>query len=111
MLALRLRLLGLGGYQLIRNDGTVPGDAGFYLVAWQIDAIASLVAEKTLSEVHERLAAIKLAHGLDEDDFWDPDEAPEEYEELRHRPASVDRGHLSRARGLPASAGLRARRR
>jgi hypothetical protein len=72
-------------YQAIRDSGAVPDDAGFFLVAWQIDAIASLVAETALSEMDERLAAIKRAHGLDEDDFWDPDEAPQEYEALRRQ--------------------------
>ena len=46
-------------YQSIRNAGTVPDDAGFYLVAWQIDVIASLFAEKAFRELDERLAAIE----------------------------------------------------
>ena len=72
-------------YQSIRNAGTVPDDAGFYLVAWQIDVIASLFAEKAFRELDERLTAIERAHGLEEGDFWGPDEAPEEYETLRHK--------------------------
>ena len=71
-------------YQSIRNAGTVPDDAGFYLVAWQIDVIASLFAESALQEMDERITALKRACGLEEGDFWPPDEAPEEYETLRH---------------------------
>ncbi|HEV2973074.1 MAG TPA: hypothetical protein VGY55_24115 [Pirellulales bacterium] len=72
-------------YQSIRNAGTVSDDAGFYLVAWQIDVIASQFAEKAFCEMDERLAAIERAHGLEEADFWGPNEAPEEYETLRHK--------------------------
>ena len=72
-------------YQSIRNAGTVPDDAGFYLVAWQIDVIASRFAEKAFCETDERLAAIERTHGLEEGDVWGPDEAPEEYETLRHK--------------------------
>ena len=63
-------------YQSIRNAGTVPDDAGFYLVAWQIDVIASLVAEKAFREQDERLAAIERHDGLEEGDSWGPTRRP-----------------------------------
>jgi len=69
-------------YQAIRNSGDVSTEAGFYLVSWQIDAIASIDAEEALRDIDERLAAIREAHGLEEGEFWSPGEAPKEYEEL-----------------------------
>jgi len=75
----------LAVYQAIRDDGALPGDASFYLIAWQIDALSSLIAEAALSEMDDELSAIQKAHGLDEEDFWEPGEAPEEYEQLHHR--------------------------
>jgi hypothetical protein len=71
-------------YQSIRNTGSVPDDAGFYLVAWQIDVIAGLFAEKAFCETDKRLEAIERAQGLEEGDFWGPNEAPGEYETLGH---------------------------
>jgi len=70
-------------YQAIRDSGSVPTEAGFYLVSWQIDAIASTVAEEALRDLDERLSAIQEAHGLEEGEFWSAGEAPKEYEELQ----------------------------
>jgi hypothetical protein len=70
-------------YQAIRDSGVLPPEAGFYLVSWQIDAMTSQLAEETLRPMDDELAAIQVAHGLGEDEFWRPGEAPEEYEQLR----------------------------
>jgi hypothetical protein len=70
-------------YQAIRDSGVLPPEAGFYLVSWQIDAITSQLAEEALRPMDDELAAIQAAHGLGEDEFWRPGEAPEEYEQLR----------------------------
>jgi hypothetical protein len=72
-------------YQSIRDSGAVPDDAGLYLVTWQIDAMACMFAEQAFCELDERLAAMEREHGLEEGDFWGPDEAPKEYETLRRQ--------------------------
>ena len=74
----------LQAYQAIRDSGVLPPEAGFYLVAWQIDAMTSLLAEEALRDLDEKLSAIQAAYALEEGDFWPADEAPEEYEQL-HR--------------------------
>ena len=74
----------LQAYQAIRDSGVLPPEAGFYLVAWQIDAMTSLLAEDALRDLDEKLSAIQAAYELEEGDFWPADEAPEEYEQL-HR--------------------------
>lgn len=73
----------LAVYQAIRDSGCLPAEAGFFLVSWQIDAMASDEAEYRLRHLDELMEAVKKKHGLDEDDFWLPEEAPQEYERLR----------------------------
>jgi hypothetical protein len=68
-------------YQAIRTAGTLPEEASFFLVAWQIDVITFEHAEEALREQEDRLEAIKRQHGLAEDDSWPPNEGPPEYEE------------------------------
>jgi len=72
-------------YQAIRDAGVLPADAGFYLVAWHIDAMSSLAAERELRHLDERMLAIEQEHGLAEDEIWLPEEAPAEYEQLRQQ--------------------------
>jgi len=67
-------------YQAVRDSGILPEDAGFYLVSWQVDALAEHVAETTLRDLDERLSAIERKHRLEEDEVWEPDEAPPEYQ-------------------------------
>jgi hypothetical protein len=67
-------------YQAIRDSGILPEDASFYLVSWQVDALAEHAAETTLRDLDERLSAIEREHGLEEDEIWEPDEAPPEYQ-------------------------------
>jgi hypothetical protein len=50
----------LAVYQAVRNAGDLPEEAGFYLVAWQVDAIASQRAETELRELEEIEAAVIL---------------------------------------------------
>lgn len=73
----------LAVYQAIRNSGLLPQDAGFYLVSWQIDEITEVNAINVLGHLDDRLRAVEKKHGLREGEFWSPDEAPPEYEELR----------------------------
>ena len=69
-------------YQAIRDSGLLPADAGFWLVSWLIDELASELAETALDPLEDRLRAIEAAHGLSEDDIWEPDEALAEYTEV-----------------------------
>jgi hypothetical protein len=75
----------LAVYQAIRDSGVLPADAGFYLVAWEIDTITDHRAETALSHLDDRLRAIEAAHGLEEDEFWEPGEAPAEYRDALER--------------------------
>lgn len=75
----------LAVYQAIRRSGSLPEEAGFYLVAWQADALTSLRAESELHELDERLEEIEELYDRDEEGDWPSGEAPEEYEELLDR--------------------------
>jgi hypothetical protein len=70
----------LAVYQAIRASGLLPEDAGFYLIAWQIDEIVNRRAETALADIEQELTAIEATHGLEEGEFWGPGEAPPEYE-------------------------------
>jgi hypothetical protein len=72
----------LAVYRAIRDSGLLPVDAGFYLVSWQVDAIAGRLAETSLGDLDARLKALEDAHGLEEGELWEPGEAPAEYEDL-----------------------------
>jgi hypothetical protein len=71
----------LAVYQAVRAAGSVPDDAGFYLVSWQIDAITTEHAEEALQAYEDLLRAIERRHGLAEDECWPPGGSPPEYEE------------------------------
>ncbi len=45
----------LAVYQAVRDAGSVPAEAGFYLVSWQIDAITLGHAEDALRPYEDRL--------------------------------------------------------
>jgi hypothetical protein len=69
--------------QAIRDAAVLPPAAGFYLVSWQIDAISNEVAEIELADMEQQLRAIERKHGLQDDEFFLPGEAPDEFEQLR----------------------------
>ena len=90
-------------------SGSLPEDAGFYLVSWQIDAVAGRHAEQALRHLDDQLEAIERAHGLDEGEAWEPGEAPPEYAAVlrRHHDAwdKISRGEaraIRRGRHGPA---------
>src|SRR4051794_1428924 len=70
----------LAVYQEIRNSQILPEDAGFYLIAWQVDSIASAHAETDLRHLDERLEAIEAAHPLVDEEAWESGEASAEHE-------------------------------
>jgi len=63
----------------------LPEAAGLYLVAWQIDAMTSEIAEDALRHLQEQMDAVLKAHDLNEEDIWGSGAAPPEYEELRQQ--------------------------
>jgi len=73
----------LAVYRAIRDAGSVPEDAGFFLVSWQIDAITLLDAEDALRPYEERLEVLRKKHGLDEDEPPSSGEGPPDYEEAQ----------------------------
>jgi hypothetical protein len=99
----------LAVYRAIRDSGVLPDDAGFYLVSWQIDAIAGHRAEEALHHLDERLRSIESAHGLGEGEVWEPGEAPAEYQDVlenyRSAWAEIFAAELEK-RGEPAIAAL-----
>src|SRR5712692_4215496 len=62
----------LAVYRAVRDAGSVPEEAGFYLVSWQMDALILADADAALSEYDDRLDAIRQAHGLEADEAWPP---------------------------------------
>ena len=66
----------LAVYQAVRDSGCLPAEAGFYLVSWQIDAMASQDAEISLCHLDEQMKAIEEAYGLEEGEFWPPGQGP-----------------------------------
>jgi hypothetical protein len=75
----------LAVYQAVRDSGDLPAEGGFYLVAWQVDAIASQRAEIELREWDHRLEEIEETHGRNDDGDWPSGSAPAEYDELLER--------------------------
>jgi hypothetical protein len=71
----------LAVYQAIRNSSSLPEEAGFYLVSWQIDAITLEQTEGVLQPYDDRLVEIREALGLGEEEWIPPGERPPEYEE------------------------------
>ena len=71
----------LAVYQAIRNSASLPEEAGFYLVSWQIDAITLEQADDALQPYEDRLAEIRQAHGLGEEEEIAPGQGPPEYQE------------------------------
>jgi len=75
----------LAVYKSIRDSRSLPDEAGFYLVSWQIDLITLDHSEEALREQEDRLEAIQKQHGLDEDESWPLGEGPPEYEEAQQQ--------------------------
>ena len=75
----------LAVYRAVHRDGCLPLEAGYYLVAWQADVIASERAEIELRDLDDQMEAVKQAHELAEDDFWTADDEPPEFRQLRER--------------------------
>ena len=73
----------LSVYQAVRDAGSVPPEAAFFLISWVVDAITLADAEEVLAAQQDRLADIKAKHGLEVDDDWPENQVPQEYEQAQ----------------------------
>ncbi len=73
----------LAVYRAVRDAGSVPEDAAFFLVSWQIDAITLLDAEEALQPYEQRIAVLRQKYGLDKEEPPQPGEGPPDYEEAQ----------------------------
>jgi hypothetical protein len=67
-----------------RDNGTVPADAGFFLVAHILLAMAdeSIPEDPKVRELGHELEVMERDYGLPDEKTWEPGEAPEEWEAL-----------------------------
>jgi hypothetical protein len=75
----------LAVYRAVRDAGSVPNEAGFFLVAWILDVLTDERAEEGLREFEERLEQVRQKYGLEEETSVNPDETPPEYREAMQR--------------------------
>jgi hypothetical protein len=75
----------LAVYQAVRDAGSLPPEAGFYLVAWQTDLMTAEAAQADLQKLDEQLEAIREAHGLEELERWPTGQEPDEYREANEQ--------------------------
>lgn len=71
----------LAVYWAVRDAGSVPTEAGFFLVAWMLDLLTDERAEESLREPEARLESIRQKHGLDPHSAAEGDNIPAEYVE------------------------------
>jgi hypothetical protein len=71
----------LAVYRAVRDAGSVPEEAGFFLVAWVLDVLTDERAEAGLRETDERLEAVRQKYGLEEDVSAGLEGVPDEYRE------------------------------
>jgi hypothetical protein len=69
----------LSVYQAIRAAGSLPEEAGFFLVSWMADALTLAQAEEMLEEQHAQLEAVRQRHGLGPGEVFAPSTAPPDY--------------------------------
>jgi hypothetical protein len=70
-----------------RDNGTVPPDAGFFLVAHILLAMAdeAIAEDPLVIELGRELEKMERDYGLEEEQSWAPGEAPEEWEALNRQ--------------------------
>jgi len=66
-------------YRAVRDAGSVPEEAGFFLVAWLLDRMTDESAEVGLRESEQRLETIRQKYDLEEDAPADSEDVPAEY--------------------------------
>jgi hypothetical protein len=78
-------------YQAVRDTGSVPPEAGMFLVAWTLGLISYTRAQEALRDLEDELEQLQRKHGVADD--WaggvdEPDEVREmkrRYRDARHR--------------------------
>lgn len=70
----------LAVFRAVRAAGSVPAEAGFFLVAWVVDLLTDERAPRGLRQAEKRLEAVRQKYGLDEDAAA-TDDMPVEYQE------------------------------
>ena len=73
----------LAVYDSIRQAGSVPESASFWLVSNIIDAIATRDVGEKLRQYEDRLEEIEEAYGLEEGGVWPSGTSPANYQQLR----------------------------
>lgn len=70
-----------------RDNGTVPADAGFFLVAHILLAMADeeLADDAKVKQLGHELEVMERDYGLPDESSWGPGEAPEEWEALNRQ--------------------------
>jgi hypothetical protein len=71
----------LGVYRAVRVAGSVPVEAGFFLIAWIVDLLTDDRAEEGLREEERLLELIRQKYGLEEDVSVNSEDVPAEYRE------------------------------
>lgn len=69
----------LAVYRDVRDAGSVPSEAGFFLIAWMLDVLTDARAEDGLREAEARLESVRQEYGLAED--TPTEDAPAAYRE------------------------------
>lgn len=69
-------------YRDVRDSGTLPVEAGFFLVAWMLDVLTDRRAEEELREPEARLEAIRQKYNLPENAQEESEAVPAEYQEV-----------------------------
>ena len=70
-------------YQALHDAKALPEAATYFLVSWALESLADERIDELYDTQYEsRFTKIKIAHGLAEDDDWEPGEGPAEYEAL-----------------------------
>jgi hypothetical protein len=75
----------LAVYRAVRAAGSVPAEAGFFLVAWIVDILTDDRVPASLREAEERLEAIRERYGMQEDTPAAADDGPPEFREALQR--------------------------
>lgn len=70
-------------FQELQNEKALPENATYFLIAWAIESYAEEQIDALYESTYaQRFEKIRGAHGLKEDEEWEPGTGPAEYEEL-----------------------------
>lgn len=69
-------------FRAVRDAGSVPEEAGFFLVAWMLDVLTDERAEEGLRKAEDRLEAVRAKYSLGEDTPAESEDVPDEYRKV-----------------------------